>query len=70
MNVSREDVQRQMVKRQIGEVDMLITQLRDAATVSELCETELAVISRTTAARAARNLEDLQKRFLTGLAEG
>ena len=49
---------------------MLIVQLRDAVTVAEKCRAGIAVVSAGTAARAARNLEDLQKRFLTGLAEG
>lgn len=70
MSERRAEVQRQMAKRQITEVETLIIQLRDAVKVSEMCRAGIAVVSAGTAARAARNLEDLQKRFLTGLAEG
>lgn len=63
----RAEVQRQMTIRQIAELNRLITQLRDAVKVSEMCETGIVVISRTTATKAARNLEDLEKRFLVGL---
>lgn len=70
MSERRAEVQRQMAKRQITEVETLIIQLRDAVKVSEMCRAGIAVVSAGTAARAARNLEDLQKRFLMGLAEG
>lgn len=70
MSERRAEVQRQMAQRQMAEVNTLIIQLRDAVKVSEMCRAGVAVVSAGTAARAARNLEDLQKRFLTGLAEG
>ena len=70
MNERRAEVQRNMAQRQMAEVNMLIVQLRDAVTVAEKCRAGIAVVSAGTAARAARNLEDLQKRFLAGLAEG
>ena len=69
MNERRAEIQRQMVRRQIAEVSTLIIQLKDAVTVAEQCRAGIAVVSAGTAARAARNLEDLEKRFLTGLAQ-
>lgn len=62
----RKEVQRQMVVRQIAEVNQLITQLTDAVTVADMLEKGIIVISRQTAARAVRNLEDLEKRYLVG----
>lgn len=62
----RKEVQRQMVVRQIAEVNQLITQLTDAVTVADMLEKGIIVISRQTAARAVRNLEDLVKRYLVG----
>lgn len=62
----RKEVQRQLVIRQIAEVNQLITQLKDAVNVADMLEKGIVVISRQTAARAARNLEDLEKRFLVG----
>ena len=70
MNERRAEVQRKMAQRQIAEVSRLIIQLRDAVDVAERCRAGIAVVTAGTAARAARNLEDLQKRFLSGLAEG
>ena len=70
MNKRRAEVQKQMAEMQLEEVSRLIVQLRDAVDVAERCKAGIAVISSGTAARAARNLEDLRKRFLTGLAEG
>ena len=68
MNDRRAEVQRKMAERQITEVSTLIMQLRDAVDVAERCRAGIAVVSAGTAARAARNLEDLRKRFLVGLA--
>lgn len=65
----RAEVQRDMTIRQIAEVDRLITQIRDAMDVAELCETSIVVIGWNTAAKTARNLEDLKKRFLMGLVK-
>ena len=70
MNERRAEVQRKMAQRQMAEVSRLIIQLRDAVDVAERCRAGIAVVTAGTAARAARNLEDLQKRFLPGLAEG
>ena len=70
MNERRAEVQRKMAQRQMAEVSRLIIQLRDAVDVAERCRAGIAVVTAGTAARAARNLEDLQKRFLSGLAEG
>ena len=70
MNERRAEVQRKMAQRQMAEVGRLIIQLRDAVDVAERCRAGIAVVTAGTAARAARNLEDLQKRFLSGLAEG
>ena len=70
MNERRAEVQRKMAERQIAEVSMLITQLRDAEDVAERCGSGIAVLSKGTVSKAAKNLEDLQKRFLKGLAEG
>ena len=70
MNERREEFQRKMAQRQMAEVSRLIIQLRDAVDVAERCRAGIAVVTPGTAARAARNLEDLQKRFLSGLAEG
>ena len=53
-----------------SEYPLSAKELRDAVKVSEMCRAGIAVVSAGTAARAARNLEDLHKRFLTGLAEG
>lgn len=68
MTERRAEVQRKMAERQIAEVSMLITQLRDAVDVAERCRAGIAVVSAGTASRAARNLEDLRTRFLVGLA--
>ena len=64
---SRAEVQRKMVIRQITEVNRLITQLRDAIDVADMCEAGIVVISRNTVVKTVRNLEDLEKRFLVGL---
>ena len=68
MNERRAEVQRKMAERQITEVSQLIIQLKDAVDVAERCRAGIAIVSAGTAARAARNLEDLRKRFLVGLA--
>ena len=65
----RAEIQRSMTIRQIAEVDRLITQIRDAMDVAELCETSIVVIGWNTAAKTTRNLEDLKKRFLMGLTQ-
>ena len=70
MNERRAEVQKQLAQQQLAEVRKLITQMRDAVDVADRCNSGIAVISAGTAAKAVRNLEDLQKRFLTGLAEG
>ena len=67
MNERRADVQRKMAERQITEVSQLIIQLKDAVDVAERCRAGIAGVSAGTAARAARNLEDLRKRFLVGM---
>ena len=66
MNERRAEVQRKMLVNQIAEVNRLITQIGDALDVAEICEKRIVVIGTTTAARALRNLEDLNKRYLMG----
>ena len=62
----RAEVQRQMAIRQIAEVNRLITQLKDAMDVADMCGAGIVVLGKPTAARVARNLEDFEKRFLVG----
>ena len=63
----RAEIQRKLVIRQISEVNRIITQLRDAVDVADMLEKGIVVISRQTAKQAARELEDLEKRFLVGM---
>jgi len=70
MTERRAEVQRKLAKQQMAEVNRLIIQMRDAVDVAERCQKGIAVVSYGTAKLAVKNLEDLQKRFLTGLAEG
>lgn len=65
----RAEVQRQMVIAQIMEVNMLLTQLRDAMNVADRCGRGIVVLGPQTAKRMERNLEDLEKRFLVGLVK-
>jgi len=63
----RAEVQRKLVIAQIQEINWTITQIQDAMTVSEQCESPVVVMGRPAAMRAIRNLQDLEKRFLVGM---
>ena len=70
MNERRAEVQRNMARMQLDEVEAIITALRDSREVAYRCGSKIAVVSTVTASRAERQLWDLKRRFLTGLAEG
>ena len=66
MNNRREQIQRQMTVNQIREINKVVQQLQDALDVSVMCDAAVVVISRPAAARAVRNLQDFEKRYLVG----
>lgn len=67
MSNRRAEIQQQMVVGQIAEVNKLITQLRDAVKVADMCEKGIVIVGKATAMRTVRNLEDFERRFLVGL---
>lgn len=62
----REQIQKEMVIRQVQEINKVIQQLQDMVEFADKCNAMLVVISRPTAKRAIRNLEDFEKRYLVG----
>lgn len=66
MDIKRSEIQKQMVINQIAEVQKISTQISDAIDVDTICGRGFVIISRATASRALRNLEDFKKRFLMG----
>lgn len=66
MGNRREQIQKEMVVRQVQEIDRVLQQLQDAVDVAEMCNAAAVVISRPAAARAIRNLQDFEKRYLVG----
>lgn len=67
MNERRAEVQRNMARRQMAEVDLLI---KNIDSWIKFGRSEFVVLRVPEAVKVKRNLEDLQKRFLAGLAEG
>ncbi len=66
MNNRREQIQKEMVVRQVQEIDRVLQQLQDALDVAVRCNAAVVVISRPAATRAIRNLENFEKRYLVG----
>ena len=64
--IRREEIQKQMVVRQVQEINKVVQQLQDALDVSLMCDSAVVVIGRPAATRAIRNLQDFEKRFLVG----
>ena len=62
----REQIQKEMVVRQVQEINRVLQQLHDAVDVAVMCDAAVVVISRPAATRAIRNLEDFEKRYLVG----
>ena len=66
MDNRRAEIQRQMAVNQIREINKVVQQLQDMLDVAVMCDSAVVVISRPTAKRAIRNLQDFEKRYLVG----